>query len=109
MHVAMRPEGAHTPPSGIVLQLKDQRTILFPDNEWRLGWDGVHGTIVNTDALGIQTERDTTVSYSDISSAAPAEGRGNTMSQFLLTILGVILVIGLAAIILYAAFRATDW
>jgi hypothetical protein len=30
------------------------------------------------------------------------------MGQFMLTILGVILVLGLAAIILYAAFLATD-
>lgn len=97
--------GAGTLP-GLQVQTKDGGTLLFADNGWRLTMDGIAGQALVTDVHGLQFSADTTLSYWDASSAA-STGRDNTMSQFLLTVLGVILVLGLAAIILYAAFLAT--
>ena len=91
---------------GLRVRTKDGGSLLFAENGWRLTLDGIAGDALVTDADGRQFATDTTLSYWDASSAA-STGRDNTMSQFLLTILGVILVLGLAAIILYAAFLAT--
>lgn len=102
-HAAAR--GAEALP-GLRVQTRDGGTLLFAENGWRLTVDGIAGDALVTDADGKQFAADTTLSYWDASSAA-STGRDNTMSQFLLTILGVILVLGLAAIILYAAFIAT--
>jgi hypothetical protein len=91
---------------GIIVETRDRSTLRFDDG-WELTFEGIAGTaeVSNNDESTFRT--DTTLSYWDVTSAAPAR-RDNTMRQFLLTILGVILVIGLAAIILYAAFIATD-
>ncbi len=84
----------------------DRGELLFSENGWRLTTSGIEGRALVSTADGVQYAKDTTLSYSDAASAA-ATGRSDTMSQFMLTILGVILVLGLAAIILYAAFLAT--
>lgn len=81
-------------------------TVQFMENGWTLGVDGIRGTALIMHADGTQYSADTTLSYFD-ASAAVSTGRSSTMGQFMLTILGVILVLGLAAIILYAAFLAT--
>jgi hypothetical protein len=91
---------------GLHVRTKDGGSLLFAQNGWRLTFDGIAGDALVTDADGRRFSADTTLSYWDASSAA-STGRDNTMSQFMLTILGVILVLGLAAIILYAAFIAT--
>jgi hypothetical protein len=95
------------PVDGIRITTTSDATMLFHDNRWSLGWSGVTGHATVNEGTAAAYEADTTLSYGDITSAA-ASGRGNTMTQFLETILGVVLVIGLAALILYAAFRATD-
>lgn len=92
---------------GIRVETKKSGTLLFHEHRWDLTWSGISGHATVRDGEGVSYEADTTLSYWDVSSAAAA-GRGSTMTQFFLTILGVILVIGLAALILYAAFRATD-
>ncbi|MDX9757740.1 MAG: hypothetical protein RBU27_01155 [Bacteroidota bacterium] len=81
-------------------------TVLFAENGWSLGMTGISGKALVTQPDGTHFSADTTLSYVDAASAS-ATGRSNTMGQFMLTILGVILVLGLAAIILYAAFLAT--
>ena len=86
--------------------MRDNATATFSENHWSLTSHGIHGTASFQTQDGLQFRRDTTISYWDVSSLAPA--RGNTVGQFLLTVLGIVLVIGLAAIILYAAFLATD-
>jgi hypothetical protein len=91
---------------GLRVQTRDGASLLFAENHWRLTLEGIDGSATVTTEDGMQYAADTTLSYWDASSAA-ATGRNSTMSQFLLTILGVILVLGLAAIILYAAFLAT--
>jgi hypothetical protein len=91
---------------GLRVSTRDDGMLLFAEDGWRLTMSGIEGQALVTTADGAQFTADTTLSYWDATSAA-STGRGNTMSQFLLTILGVILVLGLAAIILYAAFLAT--
>ena len=105
--LAVSPRDRAAVVDGIRIETKENSSLLFHANRWDLTWSGVSGHATIIDAQGSTFEKDTTVSYWDVSSAA-ASGRGNTMTQFLLTILGIILVIGLAALILYAAFRATD-
>jgi len=85
----------------------DNSSLLFHRNAWRLTMSGIRGTADVYPAGGEYFTADTTLSYWDAASASPA-GRSSTMSQFMLTVLGVILVLGLAALILYAAFLATD-
>ncbi|GEM_PF-1791289 len=93
---------------GIVVRTHDRSTFTFRDDGWSLTARGISGFAdVSTDG-GEALLKDTTLSYADVASAAPSDGRSSTMRQFLLTILGVVLVIGLAALILYAAFPATD-
>lgn len=89
----------------IIVHTYDNSELRFEDG-WSLTFGGISGTaeVIRDDAPSIRT--DTTLAYQDVASAAPSR-RNTTMRQFLLTILGVILVIGLAAIILYAAFIAT--
>lgn len=91
---------------GLRVSTHDHGVLLFEEDRWQLTLEGIKGPALVTDADGTQYSADTTLSYWDASSAA-STGRTSTMSQFLLTILGVILVLGLAAIILYAAFLAT--
>jgi len=95
----------HTEAS-IVIQTKDNAVMTFHDG-WGLTWSGVRGSADISTGEGTLSVPDTTISYWNIDKAE-ASRRDNTTRQFLLTILGVILVIGLAAIILYAAFIATD-
>jgi hypothetical protein len=93
---------------GIVVRTNDRSTFTFRDDGWSLTARGISGFAdISTDGGGA-LQKDTTLSYADVASAAPSDGRSGTMRQFLLTILGVVLVIGLAALILYAAFPATD-
>ncbi len=84
----------------------DRGELLFAENGWRLTASGIEGSALVKSENGEQYAKDTTLSYRDAATASPG-GRSNTMGQFMLTILGVILVLGLAAIILYAAFLAT--
>jgi hypothetical protein len=84
----------------------DRGELLFAENGWSLTTGGIEGRALVRTADGVEYAKDTTLSYYDAASASPS-GRSDTMSQFMLTILGVILVLGLAAIILYAAFLAT--
>ena len=93
--------------SGLTVRTYDDGALRFHENDWRLTITGISGTADVETPDGSRYTTDTTLSYWDAASASPA-GRSNTMGQFMLTILGVILVLGLAAIILYAAFLATD-
>lgn len=93
---------------GLTLHTSASSRVLFQDGGWELTWTGVRGH-ARIEADGVPAvEMDTTIAYADIAATATGSGRTASMSQFLLTILGVILVIGLAAIVLYAAFLATD-
>jgi hypothetical protein len=87
---------------------QSRSTLQFHEGEWSLTWGGIKGRADLVTDEGIIPVRDTTLSYADVASASTGGGRGNTTEQFLKTILGVILIIGLAALILYAAFPATD-
>jgi hypothetical protein len=100
-------ENGQQPISGLSVRTHDYGSLLFHEDNWRLTVTGIRGTADVETPDGALYTKDTTLSYWDAASASPA-GRSNTMGQFMLTILGVILVIGLAAIILYAAFLATD-
>lgn len=93
--------------AGLRVRTHDNGTLLFHRDDWRLTPSGIRGTADVTAEDGSTYTTDTTLSYWDTAEASPA-GRQSTMGQFMLTILGVILVLGLAAIILYAAFLATD-
>lgn len=95
------------PGGGLLLHMHDASTVRFAAEKWELTVQGVRGEAEILGHDGTLRTADTTISYWDVSSAAAGPGRGTLLSQFLLTILGVILVIGLAAIILYAAFLAT--
>jgi len=92
---------------GLHVTTDDNSTLLFHRDAWRLTFSGIRGTADVYPAGGGHFTADTTLSYWETASASPA-GRSSTMGQFMLTLLGVILVIGLAALILYAAFLATD-
>lgn len=94
-------------PGGLHVRTHDNGTLLFHGDDWRLTPSGIRGTADVETEDGRMYTTDTTISYWDTAEAGPA-GRQSTMGQFMLTILGVILVLGLAAIILYAAFLATD-
>ena len=98
---------AHDAPAGIRVVTHDKSTFDFHDG-WQMTWGGIEGRVDLHTASGDAISTDTTLSYWDVSSASSSNGRGNTTSKFLLTVLGIILVIGLAALILYAAFPATD-
>lgn len=101
-------EGERPPATdGLLLRTRDDARMFFRDEEWKLTTTGIAGRAWITTTDGAAFHADTTLSYFD-ADAASGTGRTTTMKQFLLTILGVILVIGLAAIILYAAFLATD-
>ncbi|MBE0645559.1 MAG: hypothetical protein IH600_15865 [Bacteroidetes bacterium] len=97
---------AGAPLTALRVTTHDRGELLFQEDGWRLTTGGIEGRALVHTADGVDYAKDTTLSYWDAASASPA-GRSNTMSQFMLTILGVILVLGLAAIILYAAFLAT--
>ncbi|MCB2203273.1 hypothetical protein KQI65_00885 [bacterium] len=101
------PGGVQDVPNGLQVRTHDNSTMLFRGDQWQLTPSGIRGTAEVRTEAGDSFTTDTTLSYWDAAEAAPA-GRQGTMSQFMLTILGVILILGLAAIILYAAFLATD-
>lgn len=84
----------------------DGSQFVFPENNWRLTFSGITGKVMSgTDELPDHL-RDTTISYIQI---AAADSRGeDPWTQLLLTILGVLIVIGISGLILYAAFRATE-
>jgi len=94
--------------SSINVQTNDRHSFTFAEDSWRLTFNGIEGHTLSTDKDGLAHGTDTTLSYWAVSSAAASGGRSSSMTQFLLTILGVILIIGLAAVVLYAAFLATD-
>lgn len=96
------------PSSGIRVMTHNRSTFQFNEGDWSLTSSGIRGRADIFTEDGITPARDTTLSFADVASASTGGGRGNTTEQFLKTILGVILVIGLAALILYAAFPATD-
>ena len=99
-------QGGSDPADGIRVVTHNNTTFDFRDG-WRLTFGGIEGN-ADIQAAGEELiQKDTTLSYWDVSSAA-SNSRGNSTSRLLLTVLGVILVIGLAALILYAAFPATD-
>ena len=91
----------------ISITTHDRATFDFHEG-WELTMRGVQGHADIYPSEGGVLQADTTLSYWNVSSAADTGGRGNTTTKFLLTILGIILVIGLAALILYAAFPATN-
>ncbi|MDT8323965.1 MAG: hypothetical protein RRA94_07645 [Bacteroidota bacterium] len=95
------------PSGGLRVRTYDEGTLIFHGDDWRLTPSGIRGTADVETQDGNTYTTDTTLSYWDTAEAGPA-GRQSTMGQFMLTVLGVILVLGLAAIILYAAFLATD-
>ena len=105
---AIRASGERAPASGILVTTHDRSTFQFQEGSWSLTLGGIEGKADILTETGTLPSRDTTLWYGDVASAAAGGGRGSTVTQFLLTILGVILVIGLAALILYAAFPATD-
>lgn len=92
---------------GIVVTTRDEGRLYFREGDWSLTWEGIRGRATVQTPDGLSATRDTTLSYADAVSAS-SSGRGTSASQFALTLLGIILVIGLAALILYAAFLATD-
>lgn len=94
-------------PSGLIVRTHDEGRLFFHDEQWRLTMQGISGRAEVTTADGEHYSADTTLSYWS-AEAAESSGRSNTMGRFMLTVLGVILVLGLAGIILYAAFLATD-
>jgi hypothetical protein len=104
----MRHAGSRTDVSGIRVETHDRSTFQFQEGTWSLTMEGIAGKADIFTDEGVLPSRDTTLWYGDVASAAAGGGRGSTVTQFLLNILGIILVIGLAALILYAAFPATD-
>ena len=92
---------------GLLVRTYDEHQLFFHDRQWKLTVNGIAGRAEVTTAEGMQYVADTTLSYWNTESAE-ATGRNNTMGRFMLTVLGIILVLGLAGIILYAAFLATD-
>lgn len=103
----MAPQGSMHGAPGLMVRTNEGGRLFFHDKQWKLTMSGIAGTADVTAADGAQYTADTTLSYFS-AEAAQSSGRTSTMGQFMLTILGVILVLGLAAIILYAAFLATD-
>ncbi|MCZ7557796.1 MAG: hypothetical protein M5R41_15465 [Bacteroidia bacterium] len=103
----MAPQGSMLGTPGLMVNTTEGGHLFFHDKQWKLTVSGIAGTAEVTAADGTQYTADTTLSYFS-AEAAQSSGRTSTMGQFMLTILGVILVLGLAAIILYAAFLATD-
>lgn len=93
--------------SGIMVTTQSEDHLFFRDEQWELTWSGIHGTAEIHTFDGASWTADTTLSYLDAAAAQPID-RGGGMKNYLLTVLGIILVLGLAAIILYAAFLATD-
>ena len=79
---------------------------MFYHDQWQLTLTGIEGKAeIRQNGFPSYTT-DTTISYFQV---AAVDSRGeDPWTQLLLTILGVIIVIGLAGVILYAAFRATE-
>ena len=97
------PPQAH--PSDLRVTMRDGGSLLFQDGHWRLTPAGIEGRALDQHSSG-RGMIDTSVSYLQI---AAAEGnREDPWTQLMLTMLGVLIVVGLAGVILYAAFRATE-
>ena len=99
------------PPSGspqpsLSISTRGGSDIMFYKDQWQLTSAGIRGKAeIRQDGFPSYT-KDTTVSYFQV---AAVDSRGeDPWTQLLLTILGVLIVIGLAGVILYAAFRATE-
>ncbi len=80
--------------------------VTFASGMWRLSMEGVQGTLYENDAVS-SGMRDTTVSYSDILSFGSR--RESALETLLLTILGFVIVVGMTALLIWAAFDATKW
>jgi len=68
--------------------------------------EGVQGKLYENDATSSDL-RDTTVSYTDILSFGSR--RESPLETLLLTILGFVIVVGMTALLIWAAFDATKW
>lgn len=92
--------------AGLSLSTRNGSDVMFQENNWQLTLTGISGKAeIHQSGLPSYT-KDTTISYFHV---AAVDSRGeDPWTQLLLTILGVIIVIGLAGVILYAAFRATE-
>ncbi len=99
--------GQYSGSPGLLVRTHDEQHLFFKNDQWRLTLEGIAGRAEVTTTEGLHYTVDTTLSYWNTQSAE-ATGRNNTMGRFMLTVLGIILVLGLAGIILYAAFLATD-
>lgn len=95
-----------SPAAGLAIRTQDGSAVTFARESWRLTFSGIEGEASITPSAGVSYLRDTTISYFQV--AAVDSRDEDPWTQLLLTILGVIIVIGLAGVILYAAFRATE-
>ncbi len=95
-----------SPAPGLAIRTHDGSAVTFARESWRLTFSGIEGKADITPSAGASFSRDTTISYFQV--AAVDTRDEDPWTQLLLTILGVIIVIGLAGVILYAAFRATE-
>lgn len=80
--------------------------VTFAAGAWRLSMEGVQGMLYENGAASSDL-RDTTVSYSDILSFGSR--RESALETLLLTILGFIIVVGMTALLIWAALDATKW
>ena len=99
-----QPHGSR-PPS-LSVATRSGSDVLFYQDKWQLTLSGIRGYAEIHQSGFPSYTKDTTISYFQV---AAVDSRGeDPWTQLLLTILGVIIVIGLAGVILYAAFRATE-
>ena len=80
-------------------------SIHFQEGSWQLTLSGITGKAEVTENASIRFV-DTTLAYQQVASAEST--KEDPWTKLLLTILGVLIVIGLAGVVLYAAFRATE-
>ncbi|NOY05337.1 MAG: hypothetical protein GXO82_01685, partial [Chlorobi bacterium] len=73
---------------------------------WRLSMEGVQGTLYESGTASSDL-RDTTVNYTDILSFGSR--RESPLETLLLTILGFVIVVGMTALLIWAALDATKW
>lgn len=101
------PETAQTGAPGFLsLTTRSGSSVTFNENAWKLTLTGIEGRALVHPKESPSFTVDTTISYLQV---AAVDSRGeDPWVQLLLLILGVLLVIGLVGIIIYAAFRATE-
>lgn len=96
---------SHRPLSDLHVITTQGSSIHFQEGSWRLTLSGITGTAEVTENASIRIV-DTTIAYQQVASTEST--KEDPWTKLLLTILGVLIVIGLAGIVLYAAFRATE-